>query len=226
VDSCGSAAVTELSPIRSEELAVALRFRPADTAFYDLFAESATHLVRGAALLAEMLGDGADRQAIADQMRDAEQAADETAHSIVRRANRTFVTPFDREDIYALASALDDVMDLMEEAVDLVVLYDVATLPDELVHQVEVLQRCADLTSEAMPRLRTMADLEEYWIELNRLENLGDRAHRRIMVRLFSGSYEALDVLKLKDIVDSLEGAVDAFETVANVVERIAVKES
>jgi uncharacterized protein len=205
---------------------VALRFRPADTTFYDLFTQSASHLVTGAELLAEMLGEGNDREVIAKKMRDAEHAADETTHDIVRRVNTTFVTPFDREDIYALASSLDDVMDFMEEAVDLTLLYEVVRLPKELANQVEVIQRCAELTAVSMPRLRTMQDLEEYWIEINRLENLGDKSYRRILAKLFSGKYEALEVLKLKDVVDSLEDAIDAFETVANIVEQIAVKES
>ena len=205
---------------------MALRFRPADTTFYDLFTQSASHLVTGAELLAEMLGEGNDREVIAKKMRDAEHAADETTHDIVRRVNTTFVTPFDREDIYALASSLDDVMDFMEEAVDLTLLYEVVRLPKELANQVEVIQRCAELTAVSMPRLRTMQDLEEYWIEINRLENLGDKSYRRILAKLFSGKYEALEVLKLKDVVDSLEDAIDAFETVANIVEQIAVKES
>jgi uncharacterized protein Yka (UPF0111/DUF47 family) len=136
------------------------------------------------------------------------------------------VTPFDREDIYSLASGLDDVMDFMEEAVDLVLLYEVGNLPAELTEQVEVIQRCAELTAEAMPRLQSMKNLDEYWIEINRLENAGDRSYRRILAKLFSGQYEALEVLKLKDVVDSLEAAVDAFERVANIVEQIAVKES
>ncbi len=205
---------------------MALRFRPADTTFYDMFAQAAHHLVGGAELLAEMLGDGNDRENIAQRMRDAEHAADETTHEIVKRVNTTFVTPFDREDIYALAAGLDDVMDFMEEAVDLVLLYEVSTLPTELANQVEVIQRCAELTAASMPRLRTMQDLEEYWIEINRLENLGDKSYRRILAKLFSGKYEALEVLKLKDVVDSLEDAIDAFERVANIVEQIAVKES
>ncbi len=205
---------------------MALRFRPADTTFYDLFTQAAGHLVGGAGLLAEMLGDGGDRPDVARRMRDAEHAADETAHDIVRRVNSTFVTPFDREDIYSLASGLDDVMDFMEEAVDLVLLYEVHTLPAELANQVEVIQRCAELTAEAMPRLRSLADLEEYWIEINRLENLGDKSYRRILAKLFSGKYEALEVLKLKDVVDSLEAAIDAFEKVANIVEQLVVKES
>jgi predicted phosphate transport protein (TIGR00153 family) len=203
-----------------------LRFRPADTTFYDLLAQSARHLVGGASLLAEMLGDGDDREGIAQRMRDAEHAADETTHDIIRRVNTTFVTPFDREDIYALASELDDVMDFMEEAVDLTLLYEVEKLPKELANQVEVIQRCAELTAESMPKLQSMQGLEEYWIEINRLENLGDKSYRRILAKLFSGKYEALEVLKLKDVVDSLEGAIDAFESVANIVEQIAVKES
>jgi uncharacterized protein len=205
---------------------VPLRFRPVDATFYDLFTQLATQLVRGSALLAEMLGDGNDRKAIAERMREEEHLADESTHAIIRRVNQTFVTPFDREDIYSLASGLDDVMDYMEEAVDMVLLYEVDELPKELAEQVDVLQRSAKLTAEAMPRLKTMKDLEEFWIEINRLENTGDKAYRRILAQLFGGQYEALEVLKLKDIVDSLEHAMDAFETVANIVEQIAVKES
>ncbi|MDQ3275759.1 MAG: DUF47 family protein [Actinomycetota bacterium] len=202
------------------------RLRPADTSFYDLFARSADHLVSGAALLAEMLGEDNEHGAIAASMREAEHQADETTHEIVRRVNSTFVTPFDREDIYRLAASLDDVMDFMEEAVDLVLLYEVEELPPGVAEQVEVLQQAAELTARAMPRLRTMKDLEEYWIEINRLENQGDKTYRHIVAHLFSGNLEALEVMKLKDVVDSLEAAMDAFETVANIVEQIAVKES
>jgi uncharacterized protein Yka (UPF0111/DUF47 family) len=197
-----------------------------DATFYDLFTQSAQQLVTGAALLAEMLSEGSDRQSIADRMKEEEHRADEATHAIIRRVNQTFVTPFDREDIYGLASGLDDVMDFMEEAVDLVLLYEVGDLPQELAEQVEVIQRCAELTAETMPRLKTMKELEEFWIEVNRLENAGDRSYRRILAQLFSGKYDALEVLKLKDVVDSLEDAIDAFETVANIVEQIAVKES
>jgi uncharacterized protein len=205
---------------------VRFKFRPVDASFYDLFSESASHLVVGAGLLAEMLSEGNDREAVAQQMREAEHAADETTHAIIRRVNSTFVTPFDREDIYSLASALDDVMDMMDEAVDLVLLYDVARLPAETSEQVEVLQRCAELTANAMPGLQSMSSLDDYWIEINRLENAGDRSYRRILASLFQGEYDAIEVIKLKDVVESLEGAIDAFEKVANIVEQIAVKES
>ncbi len=203
-----------------------LRLRPVDTSFYDLFTQAANHLVGGAELLAEMLAEGTDKQDVAARMRAAEHEADETTHELVRRVNTTFVTPFDREDIYALGSGLDDVMDMMDEVVDLILLYEVQAIPSELSKQVEVLQRCAELTAEAMPKLRAMQALEEYWIEINRLENTGDKNHRRMLAQLFSGEYKTIEVLKLKDIVESLEGAIDAFEKVANIVEQIAVKES
>jgi hypothetical protein len=205
---------------------VGLRFRPVDSNFYDLFSASAQHLVLGAGLLAEMLSEGSDREDVARRMREAEHQADETTHDIIRRVNSTFVTPFDREDIYSLASGLDDVMDMMDEAVDLILLYEVKELPTQLSQQVEVIQRCAEVTADAMPRLQSMKDLDEYWIEINRLENAGDKNHRRTLAHLFAGEFEAIEVLKLKDIVESLEGAIDAFEKVANTVEQIAVKES
>ena len=203
-----------------------LRFRPVDNAFYDLFTESATHLVTGADLLAQMLSAGEEREAVAQRMRDAEHAADETTHSLFKKVNSTFVTPFDREDIYALGSALDDVMDMMDEVVDMILLYEVRELPARVSGQVEVLQRCAELTAQAMPKLTDPGSLQDYWIEINRLENTGDKNHRRILANLFSGEYKTIEVLKLKDIVESLEEAIDAFEKVANTVEQIAVKES
>ena len=203
-----------------------LRLRPVETSFYDLFTQSASNLVEGARLLAEMFSEGNDKAAIAARMRDAEHRGDDATHEIVRRVNTTFVTPFDREDIYRLAAGLDDVMDFMEEAVDLVLLYEIVELPADFAEQVDVLQRAADTTAAAMPRLRTMKNLDEFWIEINGLENQGDRIYRRIVARLFGGDYEALTVLKLKDVVDSLEHAIDAFEHVANTIEQIAVKES
>ena len=203
-----------------------LRLRPTDTVFYDLFTTSAQHVVTGAGLLAEMIADGADREAVAKRMREAEHICDENTHAIVRRVNSSFVTPFDREDIYALASALDDVMDELDEVVDLILLYEVKDFPPEVLSAVDIIQRCAELTAEAMPSLRTMADLDEYWIEINRLENAGDKAYRRTLAHLFSGEFKAIQILKLKDIVTSLEDAIDAFEKVANIVEQITVKES
>ena len=123
------------------------RIRPVETSFYDLFTEMANHLVEGANLLAQMLDSSTDKKALGEQMREAEHQADETTHKIVKRANSTFITPFDREDIYRLASSLDDVMDFMEETVDLVGLYELGDLPADFAPQVEVLQRATQLTA-------------------------------------------------------------------------------
>jgi predicted phosphate transport protein (TIGR00153 family) len=205
---------------------VAMRLKPSDPGFYALLTEAAAHLVDGAALLGEILSETADRAAIGERMRDAEHRADETTHAIVRKVNSAFVTPIDREDIYALASQLDDCMDYMEEAVDRTLLYEVTTTPAGVADIVDVIQRCAEVTAEAMPRLQSRGNLEEYWIEINRLENTADKHYRRIVAKLFSGEFKALEVLKLKDIVDSLEHAVDSFERVANIVEQIHIKES
>jgi hypothetical protein len=192
-----------------------------------MFAVSGQNLVVGAGLLKELLGaELPDRKAIAEKMREAEHDGDEATHAIMRELNESFITPFDREDIYRLASSLDDVMDAMEAAVDLVVLYQIGDLPPEVADQVDVLERAAELTAEAMPRLRSMKDLSEFWIELNRLENQADQVYRRLLARLFNGEYDALTVMKLKEVVDQLEAAADAFEHVANTVETIAVKES
>lgn len=203
-----------------------IRLTPRDPVFYDLFAASAANIREGVRLLSTALADDSDRAAIAVRLKEIEHRGDEHTHEIIRRVNSTFVTPFDREDIYALASSLDDVLDDIEEALDLMVLYRLGELPGEVAELVDVLDRAAEVTAEAMPRLRTMKELPNYWIEVNRLENEGDQIYRRLLARIFSGEYDPLTVHKLKDVVDSLEGAADCFEHVANTVEQIALKES
>lgn len=205
-----------------------MRLTPRDTTYFDLLAASAQHLVRGSSLLAELLGaDKAGREKLADEMHEVEHLADDATHSIMRRLNQTFVTPFDREDISGLASALDDCMDEMDEAAELIVLYKVDALPDRVSEQVQVLQRCAELTAEAMPRLRSMDKLADYWVEVNRLENQADKLHRKLLAQLFDDlAGDPVLLMKLKEIVEVLENAADSFEKVANMVETIALKES
>jgi len=206
---------------------VRLRLTPRDNSFFDLFAASAAHLVTGSNLLSEMLGaDRPGRKEIGKRIAEVEHLADEATHSIMRRLNQTFVTPFDRDDIYNLASNLDDCMDLMEEAADLIVLYRLEELPARISDQVQVLQRAAELTADAMPRLRSMADLAEYWVEVNRLENQADKTHRKLLAQLFDEITDPILLMKLKEVVEKLEDAADAFEKVANTVETIALKES
>jgi len=206
---------------------VGFRLTPRSDSFYELFATSAGHIVEGSRELTKLLGvQQSERETVAKRMRDIEHAADEATHAIMRKVNSSFITPFDREDIYGLASNLDDCMDLMEAAVDLIVLYRIGELPAGISAQVEVLARMSELTAEAMPRLRSMKDLSEYWIEINRLENQADQIYRRLLAELFNDANDAITVMKLKEVIDELEAAADAFERVANTVESIAVKES
>jgi len=205
------------------------KIRPGEDSFYGFFNEAAANLVRGAELLLELALPDADVAAIADRLKDLEHASDQITHEVYNKINSTFITPFDREDIYRLASNLDDVMDHIEAAGSLVYLYGLTkmpALPREMHELLSVVERQAQLTAAAMPRLKAMKDLKEYWVECNRLENEGDQAYRMLLVRLFSGEYGPLEVLKMKEVADELEAACDALEHVSNTVEQISVKES
>ncbi len=204
-----------------------MRFTPRDTTFFDLLAESAGHLVTGASLLAQIVGaDNGDRKKLNKKMSETESLADESTHAIINRLNTTFVTPFDRDDIYNLASGLDDCMDFMDEAADLIVLYKLNELPDRVEDQVEILQRMAELTAVAMPKLRSMNELHDYWVEINRLENQADKAYRKLLSHMFDEITDPILLMKLREVVEVLEEAADAFEKVANFVETVAVKEA
>jgi predicted phosphate transport protein (TIGR00153 family) len=207
---------------------VGFRLTPQENSFYDLFATSAGFLVEGSRELTKILGtDPGEREEIASRMREIEHNADMATHEIIRKVNSSFITPFDREDIHGLAATLDDCMDLMDAAVDLIVLYRIGELPAGVSDQVEVLARMSELTADAMPRLRSMKDLAEYWIEINRLENQADQIYRRLLAELFNGNHlDAITVMKHKEVIEELEAAADAFEKVAHKVESIAVKES
>jgi predicted phosphate transport protein (TIGR00153 family) len=203
--------------------------RPTDKSFYEYFSRAAQNLVTGTALLAELVLPDADVQGISERLTEVEHDSDQITHELYNKINSTFITPFDREDIYRLGSGLDDVMDHLEAVGSMVYLYGLTklpVLPREVLEMVDVLDRQAKVTAEAMSRLPGMKNLKDYWVECNRLENEGDRTYRMLLVRLFSGEYDALTVLKMKEVVEELERACDAFEHVANTVETIAVKES
>jgi predicted phosphate transport protein (TIGR00153 family) len=208
---------------------VRIKIRPNDDTFYDYFSRAAANLVKGTALLAELALPGADVPSIGERLVEVEHDSDSITHELYNKINSTFVTPFDREDIYRLGSGLDDVMDHLEAIGTFVYLYGLSSLPAlprEMLEIIDVLDQQAKVTADAMPRLKTMKNLSDYWVECNRLENEGDRAYRMLLVRLFSGEYDALTVLKMKEVADEMEAACDAFEHVANTVETIAVKES
>src|SRR5215210_8518125 len=147
---------------------MAFRLTPHERGFYPLFTRAAENIAVAADELAKLIAsDPAGRPELAARVKEAEHAGDELTHDIMVKINTTFVTPFDREDIYRLASALDDVLDAIEEAADRIVLYRLGTLPDGIGAQVEVLQRAAAATAAAMPRLEHLTELESYWIDVN-----------------------------------------------------------
>jgi uncharacterized protein len=208
---------------------VRFKLRPSDDTFYEYFSRAAQNLVRGTELLSELALPDADVQSISERLVEVEHDSDAITHELYNKINTSFITPFDREDIYQLGSQLDDVMDHLEAVGSLLYLYGLTklpALPREVHEMVDVLDQQAKAIADAMPRLKTMKNLKDYWVETNRLENDGDRIYRMLLVRLFSGEYDALTVLKMKEVADELEAACDAFEHVANTVETIAVKES
>jgi hypothetical protein len=211
---------------------MAFRLTPHERDFYPLFTRAAENIAVAADDLAALVAtEPAGRPALAARVKEAEHAGDDLTHEIMVKINTTFVTPFDREDIYRLASALDDVLDAIEEAADRIVLYRLGDLPGGIAAQVEVLQRAAAATAGAMPRLEKLADLQEYWIAVNSLEDEADAVYRALLGDLLAPPEPAppadvLTLLKTKEVVETLEEAADAFETVANTVESIAVKEA
>jgi uncharacterized protein len=201
--------------------------KPTGQRFFELYTTVGANIGHAVEILTEFVHAPAERRAeIATRMRTAEHAGDDATHAIIEHLDRSFVTPFDREDMYRLAVRLDDVVDYIDAAVDLATLYGVEELPEGIDAQVDVLRQAARLTADAMPRLTAPQDLTAYWVEVNELENEADRVYRRMLTSLFSGRWDALTVLKLKEVVDQLESAADAFEHVADVVHTIAVKES
>jgi uncharacterized protein len=195
-------------------------------AFFELFIESAENLRTAAELLQDLIVDFRDVELKAQRIADREHEGDEVTHAIIRRLNTTFVTPMDREDIYSLATALDDVVDAIEAVADLFVLHRIEAPRPEMVAQIDVLVRAAIQTEQALGALQDMDrdKLEPYWIEINRLENEGDRLYRRAVADLFSGDHKAMDVLKWKEVIENLEEALDGLENVANIIESIILK--
>lgn len=204
------------------------RFRliPREESFYDLFVKDAEILVQAAQILEDIVANYEEVAPKARRLHDLEHEGDEVTHEIMRRLNTTFVTPLDREDIHGLATTLDDVLDHLDAAADLLVLHNIERPLPEMKAQADLLHRASTTTLEAMRSLPAFETLSGYWVEINRLENEGDRIYRQAIADLFSGDFKAMDVLKWKDIIDELEAAMDELEDVANTLEGIALKQA
>ncbi len=200
---------------------------PRDREFFDLFEEAGGNIARAADLLDRMLRNypesGGD---LARDILICEQEGDRITHDIIRRLNETFVTPIDREDIYELASALDDIVDFTEEVADYLGLYKIEAPMEQAQRLAHVLLEASRLVSEAIPRLRGFKDISHYTVEIHRLENDGDRIVREATAALFDTGIDPMVVIRWKDIYERLENAIDSTERVANILEGIVIKNS
>jgi uncharacterized protein len=201
-------------------------FLPRDREFFDLFEEAAGNIHRAAQLLEQMLRDYPENSELAREILICEQQGDRVTHDIVQRLNNTFVTPIDREDILALASALDDIVDLTEETADFLGLYKIEAPMEHAQKMARVLEQATAAIAEAMPRLRNFREVSHYTVEINRLENDGDRLQREALASLFDDGIDPMVVIRWKDIYERLEAAIDATERVAYTLEGIVLKNS
>jgi predicted phosphate transport protein (TIGR00153 family) len=205
-----------------------LRIFPREERFFDLFVEDAANVLAAARQLEEMLrGYDTNREQKAKELFAMEHHGDELTHGIGRRLNVTFVTPVDREDIIALITGLDDVLDLIEEVADTFILYRIDAPTEASVQQATIIVKQCETLHEALTKLSSFSaqGLEQYWIEVHRLENEGDRVVRGAVASLFADdNMKATDVVKWKDVYALLEDCIDKCEDVANIIERIVVK--
>jgi uncharacterized protein len=199
---------------------------PRDRTFFDLFIEAGQNAVRAAKLLDEMMHTWPEGEGLSREILLAEQEGDRITHDIVRRLNTTFVTPIDREDIYALATQMDDVVDFTEEAADFLGLYKIEAPMEQAQALTKVLVASCEQLAMGLEALPTFKDLDKYWIEIHRLENDGDRISRDAVASLFSNGIDPMVVIRWKDMFAVLEEAIDATETAAQIIEGIVIKNS
>jgi uncharacterized protein len=201
-------------------------FAPRDRVYFELFEEAGENIRHAADLLDRMLRNYPDSKDLARDILICEQEGDRITHDIINRLNHTFVTPIDREDILALASALDDIVDFTEEVADYLGLYKIEAPMDQAIRLAHVLLLASQQVAEAIPLLRGFRDLSHYTVEINRLENEGDRITREAVASLFQNGIDPMVVIRWKDLFERLEEAIDAAEHVANILEGIVIKNS
>ncbi len=199
-------------------------FAPKEREFFDLFEEAGNNCQLAAQLLERMLAQWPDHGELGREVVVCEQEGDRITHDIVQRLNQTFVTPFDREDIIALASGLDDIVDFIEEVADFLSLYRIEAPMDQAQEMARVLHEATRAIAQAIPRLRSLKDVHHYTVEVNRLENEGDRMLRSALASLFERGIDPMMVIRWKDIFERLEDAIDSTETAVNILEGIIIK--
>ena len=205
---------------------VRLSLLPRDRTFFDLFIQAGQNTVHAARLLDRMMHSWPDEKDLAREVLKAEQEGDKITHTIIQRLNSTFVTPIDREDIYGLATKLDDIVDFTEEAADFLGLYRIEAPMEQAQALTKVLVASCEQLAMGLEHLPEFKDLDKYWIEIHRLENDGDRISRDAVASLFSNGIDPMIVIRWKDMFAVLEEAIDATETAAQIIEGIVIKNS
>jgi predicted phosphate transport protein (TIGR00153 family) len=199
-------------------------FAPKEREFFDLFEEAGNNAVRAAELLEQMLKQWPDHGETLRDVVVCEQEGDRITHDIIQRLNQTFVTPFDREDIIALASALDNIVDFVEEIADFLGLFRIEAPTDQAQRMARVLHLGVQQVNGAIPALRRLEDIRGFQVEVNRLENEGDRILREAVATLFDHGIDPMMVIRWKDIYERLEDAIDATEAAINIISGIIIK--
>ncbi len=200
---------------------------PREEQYFTLFAQMTSYINDAAKTLVEMLAlQNSDFQEYVQRIKSIEHACDDLTHNIATRLNKSFITPFDREDIYMMSKALDDVVDLIDGAARSVVMYDIREATDYARQLAGVLQRMALQLHEVVSILQKPTGVTERLIELHRLENEGDDIYQRAVGGLFHENRDPLEVIKWKDVYEKLEAAIDRCENVANIIEGVIIKHS
>jgi predicted phosphate transport protein (TIGR00153 family) len=199
---------------------------PRDQTFFELFVSAGQNSVRAARLLDEMMQTWPESEALARDVVEVEHEGDRITHDIIKRLNTTFVTPIDREDIYGLATQMDDIVDYTEEAADFLGLYQIEAPMEQAQALTKVLVASCEQLAMGLENLPSFKDLDKYWIEIHRLENDGDRISRDAVASLFSNGIDPMVVIRWKDIFAVLEEAIDATENAAQILEGIVIKNS
>ncbi len=202
-----------------------LNLTPRKREFFDLYERASANVVEIARLLAEMLARFPDESGeLVRRIKDREHDGDRLTHEVVDLLNRTFVTPFDRDDMYRLARRLDDICDHVDEAADNLGLYGVEVIPEQARAQADVILRSAIKLDEAIQRLEGFRDSRRQLSDLHELEDEGDRLAREAIAALFRSGQDPLSIIRWKDLHEQLERAVDACQATADVLEAIIVK--
>jgi predicted phosphate transport protein (TIGR00153 family) len=202
------------------------RMMPREQGFFVKFTELATNIDAGAKALVEMLENYRDPAIQAENIKTIEHRGDTITHGIMTQLNQTFITPFDREDIHALCSKIDDVLDLTDAVAGRLVIYRVDRIRPGVVDLARILALATTEVVAAVRALEKPNDILKHCIEINRLENDGDRLCRTLIAKLFEEEKDPVEIIKWKEIIEVLENAIDKCEDVANVIESVVLKSS